>query len=324
LPLSVLFEAPTIHQLVQIICGQKSCSSSDLVSVQPNGTRPPLFCVHGSGGEPYYCWKLSSCLGLNQPLYGLRFSDVSGEAIQHSIQDMAARYTQVIRAVQPNGPYYVGGFCFGGMVAYEMAQILISQGEEVALLALINTPAPGSIMVWPLDLNYISRKIRQDLRNLVFYGLRKKLRIVSVKSIRLARGALQYYASAVSGAIASYSNSKTRTNDRKEKHLSVSDANIAAAAVYRPGQYAGKITLFPTQECASLWAIDPVKGWLPFASGEIEQHAVDGDHDSLFELPFVATLAEKLKLCIDRTCEALQTSSLTAEGNLKEERYGVK
>jgi thioesterase domain-containing protein/acyl carrier protein len=311
LPLTTLLEAPTIQQLVQILCDQPSCSPGSLVSVQPNGTRPPLFCVHGHGGEPFYCLELSRCLGPDQPLYGLRSQGHCGEPIQHTVSEMASHYVQVIRAVQANGPYYLGGYCFGGMVAYEMARLLTAQGQDVALLALFNTPAPGSLPGWPLNLNYLKRRILHELRRLPSRGIRPKLQILGSKAARLASLALGSYKAALWGVFAKSSMPSTKPLTRGL--LSVSDANIAAAKAYHPGHYAGQITLFSTQEISTYYAVDPREGWLPFAAGGIEHHAVEGDHDCLFDAPFGATLAQKLKRCIDPASDLMRASSPAAK-----------
>jgi hypothetical protein len=82
--------------------------------------------------------------------------------------------------------------------------------------------------------------------------------------------------------------------------LDVEEANIAAAKAYRPGHYAGRITLFSTREISGYYPVAPAAGWLPHAAGGVDQHAVEGDNDSLFDVPFNRTLVEDLRLCIER------------------------
>jgi thioesterase domain-containing protein len=210
---------------------------------------------------------------------------------------MAAHYLEAIRAAQPSGPYYLAGFCFGGMVAFEMARLLAAQGQIVALLALFNTPAPDSLREAPLSPHYLQRRIRYELNQLVSVGIWPKLRIASVKSVGLARRTWGYYKAALWGVFERSSTPGVKA--WRLGLLSVSDANIAAAKVYLPGTYAGQITLFSTLEVAPLWAIDPQEGWLPFAVGGVEHHTIEGDHQSLFDAPFVTTLSEKLARCIE-------------------------
>jgi thioesterase domain-containing protein/acyl carrier protein len=313
LPLSVLLEAPTIKQLVEMLCDQPSRSSSSLVSVQSNGTRPPLFCVHGSGGEPIYCRNLSRCLGPDQPVYGLRSRGNCGEPIQLTVQDMAAYYLQAVRAAQPSGPYYLAGFCFGGMVAYEMARLLTMQGEDVALVALFNSPAPSALRIGPLNLNYLARRIRHESRKFASRGSRPKLRIFGSKTLTLARWALRHYASGVLGVFGKRPIPCIEAGSPKP--LSVSDANIAAAKAYHPEPYAGRITLFTSRGFSQPWAMNPRRswGWQPLAAGGVDRLEIEGDHNSLFESPFIESLAEKLKRCMKRPIDRPQ-ASLTATG----------
>jgi thioesterase domain-containing protein len=310
LPLSALLEAPTIQELARILCDQASCSSSSLVCVQANGARPPLFCVHGHGGEPFYCRELSRCLGPDQPLYGLRSQGHCGQPIQRTVQEMADQYAEAIRAVQPNGPYYLGGYCFGGMVAYEMARLLVAQGQEVALLALFNTPSPGSLRWWPLNANFLKSRTLHELKKLP-HGMGPKWRVLGTKSARLAHLAWGSFKAALWGVFNKSSLPSARP--LQQGILTVAEANIAAAKAYRPGKYTGQITLFSTQEVAAYYAIDPRVGWQPFAAGGVEHHAVEGDNNCLFDPPLNKGLAERLRRCLERASEQRRAPIPTAQ-----------
>ena len=117
--------------------------SSSLVEIQPKGSKPPLFFVHGVGGGMFWGYtNLSRHLGLDQPVYALRSRALAGQEEFGRIEDMAAQYVADLRAFQPQGPYFLGGYCFGGIVAYEMAQQLRAHGQSVAFLGLINAGPP--------------------------------------------------------------------------------------------------------------------------------------------------------------------------------------
>jgi thioesterase domain-containing protein/acyl carrier protein len=299
LPLATLVESPTIAQLAEVLSTPTTHSSSScLVAVQPKGTQPPLFCVHGHAGEIFYCWNLSRCLGTDQPLFGLRSQGLSEKAAHYTVEEMAAHYLNEIRAVQPHGPYYLGGYCFGGMVAYEMARSLTAQGEKVAILAMFNTPAPGSLEGWPLQQTYLARRITHELRKLGELGIREKLEVLGTKAAGLGRLAL----GSVKESIWKISAKSPLGSTQKwtQRLLSVSDINIAAAKAYAPGPYAGRSILFLTDEAASLYTIGPKSGWAPLITGGIEVYHVDGDNISMFDAQFVEALAEKLKPCIHR------------------------
>ena len=141
LPLATLFEAPTIQELAQILRNEAPSSDwSPLVAIQPSGSRPPFFCIHGAGGSVLIYRELALHLGDDQPVYGLQAQGLDGASPPLTkIEDMAALYVKHIRKLHPEGPYLIGGYCMGGTIAYEVAQQLQSEGGKVALLALFDT-----------------------------------------------------------------------------------------------------------------------------------------------------------------------------------------
>jgi thioesterase domain-containing protein/acyl carrier protein len=294
LPVSVLLEASTIRQLAQIINGEGTRQPwSSLVPIQPSGTRPALFCVHGHLGEVFYGRNLSHALGPKQPLFGFRSQGLAGELPFHTVPEMAACYLKEVQSVQPVGPYFLSGWCFGGMIAFEMARLLQEEGDEVTLLLLFNTPAPGSLRGWPLTPGYLRRRIVHELKKLGNLGTRQKLTIFRAKTFGLAR--------LTSGTVKTTFNRylvKDAAANKVKRSLSVADINVAAAKAYRPGIYSGRITMFLTTEARSIYGSDPSEGWAPFATKGIELHSASGDNHTLFRPPFVNTLAEDVQACI--------------------------
>jgi amino acid adenylation domain-containing protein len=144
LPLTTFIKAATIAEIATIL--QKEDNSelwSTLVPIQPNGKKPPLFCIHGGDGNILAFKNLVEYLDTEQPIYALQAHILDGKQhIRHRIEDIATEYIQQIRNVQPQGPYYLSGYSVGGVIIFEMAQQLITQGEEVALLALFDTICP--------------------------------------------------------------------------------------------------------------------------------------------------------------------------------------
>jgi phthiocerol/phenolphthiocerol synthesis type-I polyketide synthase E len=141
LPLATLFEAQTVAELTEVLRGKAQPAGwSPLVSVQPNGSRANFFCVHGAGGNVFIYRDLAKLLGPDQPFYGLQSRGLDGkEELQTSVPDMARIYVDAVQRVQPHGPYFLGGYCMGGTVAYEMAQQLSEKGEQVGIVALFDT-----------------------------------------------------------------------------------------------------------------------------------------------------------------------------------------
>ncbi len=142
LPLATLFEAPTIAELSRLLTSEVPASTgwSSLVVIQPSGSRPKFFCMHGAGGNVLIYRDLSRHLGQDQPFFGLQAQGLDGSCPPLTrIEDMAAAYVKEIRRAQPFGPYFIGGYCMGGTVAYEVAQQLHAQGEQIAFLGLFDT-----------------------------------------------------------------------------------------------------------------------------------------------------------------------------------------
>ncbi len=143
IPLATLFAQPTIEQLTKVLLGREAIHpSSPIVAVQASGTKRPFFYLHGDyKSGAFYCLLLARDLGSDQPFYALdppKFDDLP---FPSSLEEMAATNIQLIRTVQPEGPYLLGGFCNGGLIAYEMARQLHTQGENVDLLLSID-PTP--------------------------------------------------------------------------------------------------------------------------------------------------------------------------------------
>ncbi|HZI32791.1 MAG TPA: amino acid adenylation domain-containing protein, partial [Candidatus Binatia bacterium] len=143
---AAIFQSPTVRQLAKNIREEKkSGTTSSIVKIQPRGTQPPLFLVHGAGGGMLWGYtNLSRHLGPDQPVFAFSSRGLNGQAEFTSIEEMAAQYVADLLAFQPRGPYRLGGYCFGGDVAYEMARQLEARGEKIALLALMNSAPPNS------------------------------------------------------------------------------------------------------------------------------------------------------------------------------------
>jgi thioesterase domain-containing protein len=180
LPMAMLFQAPTIEQLAEVLRdGGCSVRWRSLVAIQAHGTQRPLFVVPGVGGNVLVFARLSRLLGEDQPFYGLQAQGLDGKARPFTrIEEMARHYVAEIRTVQPHGPYRIGGTCTGGLVAYEMAQQLMGEGEEV-LLIIMESWHPHSYrthwrrppqVIWPVV--FIVRKLAAYMRLLKEYSLR--------------------------------------------------------------------------------------------------------------------------------------------------------
>ena len=271
LPLAMLFQAPTIEQLATLL-RQNDWSQhwSSLVPIQPRGSQPPFFCIHGVGGNVLGFQNLARCMAPDFPFYGLQSQGLDGKRPCHAtVEAMATHYISEVRAVQPHGPYCLGGFSFGGLVAYEMAQQLLAAGEETALLVLFDT-YPGELE--PIGASLIKLLLRPS-RQHWFHDVPKRIK----KRIR-----------------------RTIRGIGVPKLLrDVRNVNRAAATRYVLRPYPGKATLVRAAEKSLRSSADPHRAWGSLVD-RLEVHEIASDHYDILIEPRVRDLAEYLKHGIQR------------------------
>lgn len=144
-PIAALFQSPTIDLLARRFSDENwGPAWSSLVPLQPNGTRPPLFFVHGWGGNVYRFLDLTRLLPPDQPCYGLQALGLDGRCARHtSIEEMARHYAKEIVSLQPEGPFYLLGYSLGGLIAFEVARQLHLLGRRVAQLFILDSSIVG-------------------------------------------------------------------------------------------------------------------------------------------------------------------------------------
>ncbi|MCX6044442.1 MAG: thioesterase domain-containing protein, partial [Chloroflexi bacterium] len=150
LPLAVLFQSPTIEQLAAILRQENWTPSwKSIVPAQPGGTNPPLFLVPPGATTVLNFANLVRHLPAEQPIYGLQYVGMGEHEQPHEeVEEMAAYYVEQIVKFQPEGPYLIGGICFGAHVAFEIARQLESQGKSVALLVILDAGPPANGPTW--------------------------------------------------------------------------------------------------------------------------------------------------------------------------------
>ncbi len=153
LALSAFLAGPTIRRLARALVEQRTGADRPLlVQVQPGAGRPPFFYLHGdveNGG--FYCLRLARCLGADRPFYALAPHGLNGAPAPPTVEAMAASYIEMLRAVQPEGPYFLGGICNGGIVAFEIARQLERQGSRVAQVVAVAARARTALYRRALD-----------------------------------------------------------------------------------------------------------------------------------------------------------------------------
>ncbi|MCU0549333.1 MAG: thioesterase domain-containing protein [Leptolyngbya sp. Prado105] len=161
---ATLFQAPTIEQFAEIIRDGQAVDPWAIIEINPlNGKKPPLFWCQNYG-------DMIPHLDPDQPFFALESGYQQVKQPQTHVKDWAAGYVDRIRAIQPQGPYFIGGYCFGGYIALEIAQILRSQGQEVGLLTLVETFGPNA--------PHYQRK-RLTMRNAILHTTSIRRRVLS-------------------------------------------------------------------------------------------------------------------------------------------------
>lgn len=317
LPVSLLFNEPTVAHMAQALGDDVAGLDVDpiLQPINPNGTRPPLFYVHGIFGDVLSITNLVPFLGADQPLYGLQAAGLSpGFEPDVTIEAMAARYVESIRRIQASGPYYLGGFCFGGVVAYEIARQLEHRGEETALLAIIEGMAPREFhntrpVYHPQRLEILRQGTPYWARgNKEFGGWRLKERILSL----MGRGSDASPNTNGRNGGALNDNLADFNAARPASQFALREINKRAVEEYVPPPYGGRVTLFRARcvhiKDALLGDVDPERGWGSVAQGGVSIVYVDGTHIGMLMEPHVAGLAATLARVLREAQERVQAA----------------
>ena len=292
LPLAALFQAPTIEQLANVLRETEASKAwSSLVAIQPQGSRPPLYCIHAAGANVLIYRPLSRHLGNDQPIYALQARGLDGQQPPFlHVEEMAAHYIREIRAFQPEGPYHLLGASFGGLVIFEMAQLLLAQGQRVGLLAMLNTNCP----VYPR-----SRKIRFHLEHLKEHGPAFYSRAVwQTVRRKMGQPTVSVEVNTVPDPALARLVADRRNGDEALVRTVLAILDAEKDYVPRGKMYPGKITLFRAEDVEED-AEDNRLGWEKLARGGLKVYSVPGTHISIREEPNVAVLAEKLRECLE-------------------------
>ncbi len=303
LPLATLFQAPTIAQLAALLDKKSEVSWSSLVPIQPNGSRPFFFFVHAHGGNVVGYYDLARHLGQDQPVYGLQAQGLNGEDVgTRRFEDMAAHYIEEIRTVQPYGPYFLGGWCLGGDVALEMAQQLQEQGEEVALVAMVENPLPdypkslpGTTVFHRLIYRLIDR-VHLEISNFLEVEAEAKLAFSLERTRRLLTGVQVNIEKMIEPVLAKFD----LPHSQAYTLTVLAEAHEKAYEDYEPRPYRGKVTLFRASKQPLGIQPDPTLGWGKLIEDGLDIHEIPGHRIGMLNEPRVQIVAEQLQACMDK------------------------
>lgn len=300
---AIIFQSPTIAQLASAIQHQ-SFSRSSLVPIQTRGSREPIFWIHGEISNAF----LPRFFGPNQPLYGLDHQSQNGEAARYTrVETIAAHYLKEMQRIQSQGPYYLGGYSFGGVVAFEIAQQLMVQGQEVPLLVLLDPTGLLGIPGWSLaisrnELSYLNRlrnRLVHHFSNLAELGYAEKFIYCRDRAKGIIEGAVQ--------------REKARILKKAKKVLYKSllafgrplppsvrspyilDVYHKAILKYLPRPYSGHVVFFKSTARGDGF----LRLWQQYLLGDVEIYDVAGNHTDLREERWIHSWAERFAASVE-------------------------
>jgi acyl transferase domain-containing protein/thioesterase domain-containing protein/acyl carrier protein len=292
LALSTLFESRTIRQLANLVRqvgtstagGVPEIDTPTIVPIRSQGSRLPLFLISGLGGGVIKFHTLARSLGEDQPVYALQPQGIDRrKPFLTRVEDMAAYYIGQLKNIQPQGPYCLAGYSFGGYVVFEMAQQLHAAGETVALVGFLDT---------------IEYQYRERLRGTS--GARWQRWEMRIN--RLKKGGRSYVHEAVKSFVERIAYRVFGKLDRPlpQRFSTLPSVNGFAMSQYRPSVYPGQLAIFRSVNREETFENDELLGWGGLAEGGIEVFDITGSHLEMLYEPNVRVLAEKLRSCLDR------------------------
>jgi thioesterase domain-containing protein/acyl carrier protein len=297
LPLATFLQAPTVSDLANVL-REKNWSPhwSSLVPIRAGGSRPPLFLMHSHGGNVLEYYPLARCLEGDQPVYALQARGLDGHILKdQSFSDMAAAHLAELRSLQPVGPYFLGGYCLGGLLALEAAQQLTALGEEVALVVLIQSINPTyarfrpNLTVFQRSWYRATKRIDLELEHLRYKGATHILdRCRRSWDIAHARTAIGFDNLMGNG----HGPSQHRSMAYTLELLGIEHEKARTRWVPRP--YSGPVALFRASKQLAGLVTDSSLGWRDILNGSLEIYEAPGHQETMLQKPNVSYLAKAL------------------------------
>jgi len=306
---SILIREATIEYLAGVIASSSGMEFwSTVVEIQVGDeAQTPFFLVHDIGGDIFGFGPLARLIGPDQPFYGLQARGLDGVQEPFTqMETMAAYYVEEILRMQSAGPYLLGGYSLGGVIAFEMAQQFHDQGHRVAFLAVLDEPAPvsnGRRGLSPGAIVNVARNFPHWLRDHVWRrsaaevlaDVQRRLGSIAKKSVR--RIFSPFGVKPYQATVAEVMDMEQLPESRRR----VMQALYQAVMNYTPRVYPGKITLFRTRAQPLVASYGKDKGWGKLAAQGVEIRFVSGNHRNMYEEPHAHILAQEMRAAL-RSC----------------------
>lgn len=310
LPIASLFEYPTIEKLSELLRSPKSRSKwKSLVPIKPDGSKRPIYIVHGAGLGVMNFNPFIPFLDKDQPVFGLQAHGINKEDLPlETIEEMASNYIEEIVSTDPEGPYHLSGYSAGCVVAFEMAKQLKAAGKTVGVLALLDY-STESIPRYLTDTQKGVKKIQEFIPRM-FHTLQTLSRWPA-KSIRFQLHTVKLSIGGLKRRLG-LNKQKAQKEDVLKIHIfKAMDAFYAALAKYELKPYKGRIDLFVSKEKLYYLKDKKFLGWRDMGTDGVTVHKVDGDHDGMFLPPHNVCFAKTLQTVIDNYTKQHNTQNET-------------
>lgn len=289
MPLSLISRASNIREQAGVLLQESTVDfASVLIPIRPEGTKEPIFCISGKGGNPIRFHQFVKYLNLDRPVYFFRSRGFSeGEQAGTSIEGIASDFLNEVKRVQSEGPYYFVGESGGGMIAYEMAQKLLGDGKKTALIVMLDT-----------YLAYTRRSKKEKLIKQIWL-LMKHIQTLTKGGMDGLRAYLNYYFELQRFKLNEYRDKK-RVNNMLERsgnadvYRHVEEANMKAGRAYKPQPYPGRVLMLSAVRQITVEGDMPDRGWNNVGVGELIVHPIDCYHGNILFEPFVQQVVEKV------------------------------
>jgi thioesterase domain-containing protein/acyl carrier protein len=307
--LSTLFDARTVRALAELIFARCESSAVEskpwctLVPIKPEGTRPPLIWIPGGNGTSVLLFKeVSLLLGDDQPAYGLEAKMPEPEEEFESIPVRARRFIAEVRSFQPQGPYFLIGFCGGGYIAFEMAQQLSAAGQQVAFLGIVECADDRHPASLPGRMRFrieraawrVQKLLARGPRGMALFATERLRSMAQMMQLRVKRVVARSLRKPIPPL-------PMPPVDLYEKARRIVDR-------YQPVRYPGRSYVVVGRDtyhyCGLSSAVDPRLIWCKLSEGGSEVKTIPGDHTDMLEIPIVYEFAKELKSSLERATAA--------------------
>jgi thioesterase domain-containing protein len=303
LPLATLFQAATVESLAHILRKESPAPTwSSMVSIHPEGSKPPLFLIHGGEGNLLLYRQLVKHLEADQPVYGLQSQGLNGTSPLHrTIPEMAAHYVTEIRRIQPHGPYRLGGYCLGGTIALEIAQQFTQLGEPVDVVMMFdtyNTHIASHAQLQRLKWWHAIQNAWFHAANIAILPSADRIKFFKEK-LHITRTRLDIRLRGLSHAL-----KQRRDGQPAEayRNIEVRLVNDQAALDYAPASYHGRLVVIRPKGCFRGLS-NRTMGWDAVAPHTLELHELNVYTKGMLVEPFCQSLAATVTQCINQDAD---------------------